>query len=50
VVETQKEFDAWVAKQKSQYELAHASATPAPAPQQEPAKDTTQKAVAAIVH
>jgi cytochrome c oxidase subunit 2 len=50
VVETQEEFDAWTAKQKSQFELAHASATPPAPAQPEPAKDSTQKAVAAIVH
>jgi len=48
VVETQEEFDAWAAKQKSQYELAHAAEAPA-APAQ-PAADSTQKAVAANVH
>lgn len=43
VVETQEEYDAWAAKQKSQYELAHATAAPAtPAP----GADSTQKAVA----
>ncbi|MET6999544.1 cytochrome c oxidase subunit II [Chitinophaga defluvii] len=42
VVETQEEFDAWAAKQKSQYDLAHATAAPAA-----PAADSTQKAVAA---
>jgi cytochrome c oxidase subunit 2 len=50
VVETQEEFDAWTAKQKSQYELAHEAAAPA-APAEAPAKDSAQeKAVAAIVH
>jgi cytochrome c oxidase subunit 2 len=49
VVETQEEFDAWVAKQKSQFELAHASAAPAAPAQPEPAKDTTDKAVAAAI-
>lgn len=44
VVETQAEYDAWVAKQKSQFELAHASATPAA-----PAADSTQKTVAANI-
>lgn len=43
VVETQEEFDAWAAKQKAQYDLAHESATPAPAAA--PA-DSTQKSVA----
>ncbi|WP_240619178.1 cytochrome c oxidase subunit II [Chitinophaga costaii] len=43
VVETQQEFDAWAAKQKSQYELANASATPAPAAG---ADSTASKAVA----
>jgi len=43
VVETQEEFDAWAAKQKAQYDVAHESATPAPAA---PAADSTQKAVA----
>ncbi|WPQ64030.1 cytochrome c oxidase subunit II [Chitinophaga sancti] len=43
VVETQEEFDAWAAKQKAQYDLAHESATPAPAAA---AADSTQKAVA----
>jgi len=42
VVETQEEFDAWSAKQKAQYDLAHATAAPAA-----PAADSTQKAVAA---
>lgn len=41
VVETQEEFDAWAAKQKAQFDLAHESATPAPA-----AADSTQKSVA----
>jgi cytochrome c oxidase subunit 2 len=43
VVESQEEFDAWAAKQKAQYDVAHESATPA-APAA-PA-DSTQKAVA----
>ncbi|OMP78796.1 MULTISPECIES: cytochrome c oxidase subunit II [unclassified Chitinophaga] len=43
VVETQEEFDAWAAKQKAQFDLAHESATPAPAAT---AADSTQKAVA----
>lgn len=47
IVESQQEYDAWVAKQKSQYEMAHAPAAPA-APAQ-PAQDSTQKPVAAIV-
>jgi cytochrome c oxidase subunit II len=41
VVETQAEFDAWVAKQKSTYDLTHAAAAPAAA------ADSTQKVVAA---
>jgi cytochrome c oxidase subunit 2 len=52
VVETQQEYDAWIAKQKSQYALAHeseGSGKPAPpASPAEPAKDSTQKAVAAL--
>ncbi|RFM35362.1 cytochrome c oxidase subunit II [Chitinophaga silvisoli] len=44
VVETQEEFDAWAAKQKAQFDVAHESATPAPAAA--PAADSTQKAVA----
>ncbi|SEK67591.1 cytochrome c oxidase subunit 2 [Chitinophaga rupis] len=51
VVETQQEFDAWVAKQKSQYALAHeAEGSGAPAQPVAPkeAKDSTQKAVAAL--
>lgn len=44
VVETQKEFDEWAAKQKSQYELAHTSATPAATPAT--ADSTANKAVA----
>lgn len=44
VVETQEEFDAWAAKQKAQYDVAHESATPAP--DSAPAADSTQKAVA----
>lgn len=43
VVETQEEFDAWAAKQKAQYDVAHESATPAAPPA---AADSTQKAVA----
>jgi cytochrome c oxidase subunit II len=42
IVETQAEFDAWAAKQKPQYALAHEGAA-APAA---PAADSTQKAVA----
>lgn len=42
VVETQAEYDAWVAKQKSTYELTHAAAAPAGA-----AADSTQKVIAA---
>lgn len=44
VVETQEEFDAWAAKQKAQFDVAHESATPAPTAA--PATDSTQKAVA----
>ncbi|WP_236652866.1 cytochrome c oxidase subunit II [Chitinophaga vietnamensis] len=44
VVETQAEFDAWVAKQPTQYSLAHPAATPAA-----PAADSTQKTVAANI-
>lgn len=40
VVETQAEFDAWVAKQKSTYDLTHQPAAPA-------AADSTQKVIAA---
>ncbi|GAA0529460.1 cytochrome c oxidase subunit 2 [Chitinophaga japonensis] len=49
VVETQEEFDAWTAKQKSQYELAHAAEAPAAPEQEKPAADSTQKAVAANI-
>ncbi|WP_291919891.1 cytochrome c oxidase subunit II [Chitinophaga sp.] len=42
VVETQAEYDAWVAKQKSTYDLTHAAAAPAA-----PAADSTQKVIAA---
>jgi cytochrome c oxidase subunit II len=41
IVESQAEFDAWAAKQKSQYAMAHESATPAPA-----SADSTTKVVA----
>ena len=45
VVETQEEYDAWVAKQKSTYSLTHeAAAPPAGA-----AADSTQKTVAANI-
>ncbi|NLR59616.1 cytochrome c oxidase subunit II [Chitinophaga polysaccharea] len=45
VVETQEEFDAWAAKQKSTYSLTHAdTAAPAGAPK----ADSTQKVVAAV--
>ncbi|HEU4555556.1 MAG TPA: cytochrome c oxidase subunit II [Chitinophaga sp.] len=48
VVETQQEFDAWTAKQKSQYELAHAAqGSGAPAQPQAPKDSTAQKGVAA---
>ena len=43
VVESQAEYDAWVAKQKSPYGLAHESEAPA---QAAPTKDSTSKAVA----
>jgi cytochrome c oxidase subunit 2 len=46
VVETQEEYDKWVASQKPAYELAHpADAAPAGAPK----ADSTQKAVAANI-
>lgn len=48
IVETQAEFDAWAAKQKSQFGLAHESAAPAPA-EAPAAADSTQKAVAVNV-
>ena len=44
VVETQAEYDAWVAQQKSVYSLSHTD-TAAPAP----AGDSTQKSVAANI-
>ncbi len=43
VVETQEEYDAWVAKQPLQYSLAH------PAPAEAPKADSTQKTVAANI-
>lgn len=47
VVETQAEYDAWSAKQKTQFALAHESA--APAAPATPVADSTQKAVAVNV-
>ncbi|MBV8254888.1 MAG: cytochrome c oxidase subunit II [Chitinophaga sp.] len=43
VVETQEEYNAWVAKQPTQYSLAHPAAAPAEAPK----ADSAQKTVAA---
>ncbi|HVI48894.1 MAG TPA: cytochrome c oxidase subunit II [Chitinophaga sp.] len=48
VVETQEEYDAWVAKQPLQYALAHPAAAPA-APAGAPKADSTQKTVAANI-
>ncbi len=45
VVETQAEYDAWVAKQPTQYSLAH----PADAPAAAPKADSAQKTVAANI-
>ncbi len=47
VVETQEEYDAWLAKQVTQYSLAHASETPAPAAEPAKADSTAAKTVAA---
>lgn len=40
VVESQAEFNVWLAKQSTQYEVAHAPATPAVAPATQPADST----------
>ncbi|RAJ01706.1 cytochrome c oxidase subunit 2 [Chitinophaga skermanii] len=53
IVETQEEFDAWYAKQKSQYDIAHADDAPAaPATEAKPAADSTaaKKVVAEAKH
>jgi cytochrome c oxidase subunit 2 len=52
VVETQEEFDAWVAGQKPQYAVAQQAASPAPtpaAPAATPAADSTNKQIAQAV-
>jgi cytochrome c oxidase subunit 2 len=48
VVETQAEYDAWVAQQKSTYSLSHPD-TAAPAPAGGAPADSTQKSVAANI-
>ncbi|WP_325638550.1 cytochrome c oxidase subunit II [Chitinophaga sp.] len=49
VVETQEEFDKWVAAQKSTYSLTHADAAAPAAPAGEAKADSTQKTVAANI-
>jgi cytochrome c oxidase subunit 2 len=49
VVETQDEYDKWVASQKSTYSLTHADTAAPAAPAGEPKADSTQKAVAANI-
>ncbi|WP_436485944.1 cytochrome c oxidase subunit II [Chitinophaga sp. ARDCPP14] len=49
VVETQAEYDKWVAAQKSTYSLTHADTAAPAAPAGEAKADSTQKAVAANI-
>lgn len=49
VVETQEEYDKWVAAQKSTYSLTHADAAAPAAPAGEAKADSTQKTVAANI-
>ncbi|HEY8958167.1 MAG TPA: cytochrome c oxidase subunit II [Chitinophaga sp.] len=49
VVETQEEFDKWVAAQKSTYSLTHADTAAPAAPAGEAKADSTQKTVAANI-
>ncbi|WP_260607367.1 cytochrome c oxidase subunit II [Chitinophaga polysaccharea] len=49
IVETQEEFDKWVAAQKSTYSLTHADTAAPAAPAGEAKADSTQKTVAANI-